>query len=811
MATSALSSLGLGSSGVLSYDTIDKLRAADESGILTPIDNKLTTNTSRKSDLTVLSKLTTSLESVTKSLSDELSYLKRLTTVSNSAVSVSTVSGSTIQDFSLHVNSLAQRDIYQSTGFESATSTFSTATTTTAGTVISPVAMTTNGSTAVVGVTESADVTFDVADMVLGDTITIGGLTLSATGNMTQAEVVAAFASLSSGATAGNVVTNGTWSGTLSGFNSSAASGATLTFASTTANSNVADLSVSTTGTTIAPIITTTDGVTPVSNLTESSSVAFNAANMSYGDTMTIGGLTLTATGTITQAQAIAAFASLSAGATAGNAVTNGTWSGTLTGFNSGTASGSTLSFTSTTANSNVPDLSVSSTQEVGGTTTVPASYTLSMTIGDKTYALDMTSGTTLTQLKDMINDNTDGKVTASILNVGGANPYKLILKSNEVGLSNAISFSSTSLSALKNLGLDSTAITANHLQTASDASFTYNGVSISRSTNTISDLINGTTITLNEKQADGVNTNISIKQDLASVKDSLTSLVTKYNELMSNLKESTKYDSDTKQAGTFQSTSQVKNLSSSLTKQLLSTDEEGRSIVDYGISLDDTGTLKFDSAIFDAKVASSATDVEDFFRGSTTFSSTNYTGLAVSSNALDFTSGSMSINGIEILFSTTGVDAASNALALKNAINAAGLTGIEATIGTNNNIQLSSSAGYDIVIAGDTTKLSSVGLVASSTIGDSTKKDGFFTKFDDLLKSYVNGTSSIFGLFTTQLETEKTALTKQRVNSVKKLDDKYSAMATKFAAYDSIISKLNAQFESLSQQIKASYTDTSS
>ena len=693
MATSALSSLGLGSSGVLSYDTIDKLRAADESGILTPIDNKLTTNTSKKSDLTVLSKLTTSLESVTKSLSDELSYLKRSTTVSNTAVTVTAASGSTIQDFSLHVNSLAQRDIYQSTGFESATSTFSTATTSAAGTVVAPTVLTTDGS---VGVTESSVVTFNVANMALGDTITIGGLTLTATGNITQAE-------------------------------------------------------------------------------------------------------------------AIAAFTNLSAGATAGNTVTNGTWSGTLSGFNSGSSSGSTLTFTSTTADANVTDLSVSAIQTTGVTTTVPSSYTLSMAIGDSTYTLDMTSGTTLTQLKDMINDNTDSKVTASILNVGGTNPYKLIIKSNEVGLSSAISFSSTSTSALKNLGLDSTSISANHLQTASDASFTYNGVAITRSTNTISDLINGTTITLNEKQADGVNTNISIKQDLASVKDSLTSLVAKYNELMSNLKESTKYDSDTKQAGTFQSTSQVKNLSSSLTKQILSTDEEGRSIVDYGISLDDTGTLKFDSTIFDTKVASSAADVEDFFRGSTTFSSTNYTGLAVSSSALDFTSGSMSINGIEILFSTTGVDAASNALALKNAINAAGLTGIEATIGTNNNIQLSSSAGYDIVITGDATKLSSVGLVASSTIGDSTKKDGFFTKFDDLLKTYVNGTSSIFGLFTTQLETEKTALTKQRVNSVKKLDDKYNAMATKFAAYDSIISKLNAQFETLSQQIKASYTDTSS
>jgi len=72
------------------------------------------------------------------------------------------------------------------------------------------------------------------------------------------------------------------------------------------------------------------------------------------------------------------------------------------------------------------------------------------------------------------------------------------------------------------------------------------------------------------------------------------------------------------------------------------------------------------------------------------------------------------------------------------------------------------------------------------------------------MLKSYVVGNESIFGLFDTQLTNEKTLLTKQRVKSVKTLDDKYNAMATKFASYDSIINKLNNQFQSLSMMIDA-------
>ena len=807
MATSTLASLGLGSSGVLTYDLIDKLRTADESGIITPIDNKLTTNSSKTSDLSILTSLTSSLETITKSLSEELSYLKRTTTVSNSAVSVTAASGSTVQDFTLHVNNLAQRDIYQSSAFASETSTFSTSTTTSPGTVIAPIAVSTDGVAAIVGVTESSDITFDIADMISGDTITIGGLTLTATGNMTQADVVAAFENISAGTTPADLA-NGTWSGTLTGFSSGIATGSTVTFTSTTANTDVTDIGTSTTGTLPIPTINTTNGVTPQASSTESSVVTFNAAGMSYGDTMTIGGLTLRATGAITQAEAIAAFANLSAGTTAGNSVTNGSWSGTLTGFNSGAASGSTVSFTSSTADTNVTDLSVSATQEAGGTTTVPATYTIDINVAGKTYTLDMTSSTTLSQFKEMINDKTDGKVNATILNVGGTNPYKLILKSTDVGADNAITFGSTSISALRNLGLDSTTLAipnGNHLQTALDASFKFNGVNITRTTNTISDLLSGVSITLNEAQTDATTlTNVSITQDLTGIKDNITSMVSKYNELSSNLKTATNYDSDTETAGTFQSSSQIKSLQSELRRQILSTDSDGRSIANYGITFDSDGVLTFDSTIFDTKAAASTSELEDFFRGSTTISSTLYKSSPVSSNALTFISGDFSINGTEILFSTLGVDATTNLLAIQEAINAAGITGIEAILGDNNNIKIISTAGYDIEITGESAQLSLIGLSASTTTSKSTTTDGFFTKFDDLLKSYVYGSESILGLLDTQLATEKTSLTAQRVKNVLYLDNKYSAMATKFAAYDSIINSLNTQLTTITAMIDA-------
>ena len=130
---------------------------------------------------------------------------------------------------------------------------------------------------------------------------------------------------------------------------------ATIT-ATTTAGLTTVTGTAATTGVTVtqsAPVI-----LAAAAGSTETASAAFNAAAMAAGDTMTFAGLTLTATGAVTAAQAAAGFASLLNGATAGNAVANGTWSGILTGWSSGVVgAGPAIIFTSATADKNVTDL----------------------------------------------------------------------------------------------------------------------------------------------------------------------------------------------------------------------------------------------------------------------------------------------------------------------------------------------------------------------------------------------------------------------------------------------------------------------
>jgi len=521
---------------------------------------------------------------------------------------------------------------------------------------------------------------------------------------------------------------------------------------------------------------------------------------------------------------------------------------------------------------------------------------TIQINIDGETYDIDVDSTTTLEQFKNKVFDATDGKVSASILNVGGDDPYKLILQSTETGEDNAISITSTEGSVLSlglanyeykagdasaysntngdtltftingsdytidvadgdtitdisnkintdadlkkiltasivddklvlesldkdmtissgagadvAFGLDSNSLSTptqnNHIQIATNASFKFGGVDISRGSNSFDDLVVGISITLNEAGK----SNVSVTQDTEDISTSIESFVTKYNELMSNLNEATKYDVATKTAGNFQSVNEIKTLKSDINRQLLSVDDEGRSLTQYGISLNSSGILEFDSSTFNTKMSSDSADLEGFFRGSTLTYQTSITGSTISGST-DLTSGDFLINDTEIVVNLNNGSATLNAQALKDAINSANITGVEAILNNEETgIKLISDAGYDIAITGDSAKLTDTGLNIGTTYGDSKSTDGYFTKFNDMLGNYITGDNSILELYSSQLQTKNSALADEKNKTIETLDKKYAIMATKFAAYDGIIGQLNNQFQSLSMMIEAAYAD---
>jgi flagellin len=241
------------------------------------------------------------------------------------------------------------------------------------------------------GSVESSVVTF--GSLTAGQKLTLNGLTFTATGSTTSAEVAAAFANLKSGmtavaATAANAVSaaKGTYSGVFAeGFTTGAITGSTVT-ATAISKGNVGNITMS--GTSVASVVTTQGSGT----VTESSVVTFNA--LAAGEPITVNGLTFKATNAMTSDQVAAAFANIAntgvtaATITAANTVSaaQGTYSGTFTaGFATGAASGSSVTATSATATTNVTDISVSASTAPTAVTTPGATVAASTVYGTVT------------------------------------------------------------------------------------------------------------------------------------------------------------------------------------------------------------------------------------------------------------------------------------------------------------------------------------------------------------------------------------------------------------------------------------------
>lgn len=271
-------------------------------------------------------------------------------------------------------------------------------------------------SASVAQVTESASVVMDAGGMVNGNTYTIAGLTLTATGAIAAADIAAGFASLTAGATAGNAVVNGTWSGTLTGYNTGAAAGSTVVFTSTTANTNVSDLSPSATGATAA-VATITQGNAGKAGIT-SGDVAITDTNSSSTTTAgVIKSVELSNFGTATVNSGALETVTLSGKGTAFDASTSGALAtgavSTLTLNLNGLTTTGAITFDSDIKTLNVKasgaSNSTAATLSASGATAINVS-------GDKTFTA---SAATLNAAAVITSTNTAGVTFTSALGTG--------------------------------------------------------------------------------------------------------------------------------------------------------------------------------------------------------------------------------------------------------------------------------------------------------------------------------------------------------------------------------------------------------
>jgi flagellar hook-associated protein 2 len=336
---------------------------------------------------------------------------------------------------------------------------------------------------------------------------------------------------------------------------------------------------------------------------------------------------------------------------------------------------------------------------------------TMSVNVDGVGYDFTYDDTTTLEGMVERINadSNLSSKVSASIVQYG-SNDYRMVLTPKDGSQGDAITITDAPSAGTGLLGVMTTTADKGGLvdtvQDGRDASFKFDGITMTRSTNTITDIATGLTVNLLK---DGASANIAITQNRDQIATELEGLVSSYNTLQQQLGSMISNDKDAGTVGIFSGDNTIRNIGREITRMINSVDSKGYSLANYGIGLSRDGTMTFDKTDFTKKMDADSEGTEAFFSGKTTVNS----------------------------------------------------------------------------------------------VGSETVTEGVFTSLSNLMKSYV-GTNGAVTNLVTDAKNGSTTLSEDRAKAVKLLEARYATLTAKFAAYDSMISKLNSQFSALQQQIDA-------
>ncbi|WQX52751.1 flagellar filament capping protein FliD [Helicobacter pylori] len=586
MAIGSLSSLGLGSK-VLNYDVIDKLKDADEKALIAPLDKKMEQNVEKQKALVEIKTLLSSLKGPVKTLSDYSTYISRKSNVTGDALSASVGAGVPIQDIKVDVQNLAQGDINElGAKFSSRDDIFSQVDTT------------------LEFYTQNKDYAVDIkAGMTLGD------VAQSIT-DATNGEVMGIVMK-----TGGNdpyqlmVNTKNTGEDNRVYFGSH--------LQSTLTNKNALSLGLDGAGKSELSLnLKGADGnmheVPIMLELPESASIKQKNAAIQKAMEQALENdpnfKDLIANGDISIDTLHGGESLIINDRRGGNIEIKG-------------SKAKELGFLQTATQES--DLLKSSRTIKEGK--------LEGVISLNGQKLDLKA---LTKEGNTSEENTDAIVQA-INSKEGLNAFKnaegnLVINS-KTGMLTIKGEDALGKNSLKDLGLSAgmvqsyeasqdTLFMSKNLQKASDSEFTYNGVSITRPTNEVNDVINGVNITLEQTTEPNKPAIISVSRDNQAIIDSLKEFVKAYNELIPKLDEDTRYDADTKIAGIFNGVGDIRTIRSSLNNVFsysVHTDNGVESLMKYGLSLDDKGVMSLDEAKLSSALNSNPKATQDFFYGS--------------------------------------------------------------------------------------------------------------------------------------------------------------------------------------------------
>jgi flagellar hook-associated protein 2 len=142
----------------------------------------------------------------------------------------------------------------------------------------------------------------------------------------------------------------------------------------------------------------------------------------------------------------------------------------------------------------------------------------------------------------------------------------------------------------------------------AADAQLNVNGITITKSSNTISDVIDGVTLNLKAKTSSAVN--VTVNADTNGVVSALNDLVSAYNDVNSLFSAQFTYNSTTETAGVLSGDSTLRSIQTNLQSVFM------QSISQVGLSFNNDGSLTLDETKLSDALSSDATGVAALLLG---------------------------------------------------------------------------------------------------------------------------------------------------------------------------------------------------
>ncbi len=428
----------------------------------------------------------------------------------------------------------------------------------------------------------------------------------------------------------------------------------------------------------------------------------------------------------------------------------------------------------------------VTSASSTSATTALGYTGSFSIGIAGKTAsAVNVTSGMTLTDLAAAINVNSSTTgVTASVVKVSETS-YQMVLSGSDINKEIEIT-GVTGTDVMQSIGVtNSSGAYTNVLQVAQPTVIKIDGITYSRDSNNISDILTG--VTINVKNADPATTiNLSIENDNSGVKTGIQEFITSYNALRDYIKTQ-QVVSD---GGTVDDTvvlfgdTIMENLNRSLQGIVGGSYGSGgtslSTLRDIGITLDTDNKLVMDETKFDTALIDNFSQVKDIFQTKVTTDNTEFrmTKNTATNGNKNF-SMQITMSGGDISGVSVGGDA--NLFDFSNGT-------ITGKVGTE-------YEGMSFVYIGTTSTTVNVGIQAGLA-------DAFNTtinKFSDALDGDISKEMNKISTQNTELEQRSARILERAAAYRDRLIDKYAAFESKLAQAQTILAQLQAITKSTS------------